>query len=151
MPRQSTILRYLTVTAVGASAVSFGIAGAAAASSTKSPTCDSVSVANVRHGLGGAPTKPKMQTSAGVLICHYGTVDLIYLLHRDKTLLKADEASNKGTSVSGLGNGAFTYKTTSSTLTTLEVLEGTVVVIVSGSPDSTKQIESFAKSILPII
>jgi hypothetical protein len=66
-------------------------------------------------------------------------------------LLKADEASNKGTSVANLGNGAFTYETSSSKLTTLEVLKGTVVVIVSGSPDSTKQIESFAKTILPLI
>jgi hypothetical protein len=146
-----TTVRLVTVTAVAVATASIAIAGASGASTTKSPTCDSVSVSTVRHGLGGAPTKPKMQTSSGVLICHYGTVDLIYLLHRDKTLLKADEASNKGTSVANLGNGAFTYETSSSKLTTLEVLKGTVVVIVSGSPDSTKQIESFAKTILPLI
>jgi len=128
-------------------------AGAATTSPTKStaPTCASVSVAVVRQALGGAPSKPRAQTSANVLICHYTTIDLVYLMHQNKTLFRADEQSNKGKPVSGLGTAAFTYSTKGSSVITLQVLHGTVAFILSGSSATLKRKETLAQKILSLV
>ena len=116
-----------------------------------SPTCASVSVAVVRHALGGVPTKPKSQTSTNVLICHYTTIDLVYLLHQNKTLFRVDEKSNKGKPVPGLGTAAFTYSTKGSSVVTLQVLDGTVAFILSGSSATLKHKEALAQKMLSLV
>jgi hypothetical protein len=116
-----------------------------------SPTCASVSVAVVRHALGGDPTKPKSQASANVLICHYTTIDLVYLLHQSKALFRVDEKSNKGKPVPGLGTAAFTYSTKGSSVITLQVLDGTVAFILSGSSATLKNKETLAQKMLSLV
>lgn len=134
-------------------AVALGGSFGAASASTKvhTPTCSSVSVALVRQSLGGSPRKPTTQTSANVLICHYATVDLVYLLNQTKAEFASDEKSNGGKSLSGIGSAAFTYSAKGSAVTSLEVLDGNVAFLISGSTDSVKRLEQLAKKMVPII
>jgi hypothetical protein len=144
--------KLIASTSLLALAIMFGNSVASSAVPKQaSPTCASVSVAVVRHALGGAPTNPKTQTSTNVLICHYTTIDLVYLLHQNETLFRADEKSNKGKPVSGLGTAAFTYSTKGSSVITLQVLDGTVAFILSGSSATLKQKETLAQKMLSLV
>jgi hypothetical protein len=129
-------------------------AGAATRATTpskpKTPTCSTVTVAQIKKVLGGSPTKPKQATSANVLICEYGTVDLIYLLKQTRSEFAAEEKSNKGTSVSGIGSAAFTYGAMGPTVISLEVFDGKVAFAISGSTVGLKRIEALAKVMLPL-
>lgn len=135
-------------------AISFvgpGSLSSAASVNRRSPTCNSVSVGLVRRMLGGAPAKPTTQTSEGILICHYGTVDLIYFLHQTRSEFSANKTSNRGTSLPNLGTAAFKYATKGSSLTTLQVLDGSVAFAISGSSDGLKKLVSFAKAMVPLV
>jgi hypothetical protein len=132
---------------------SLALWGGSAVASTKpsTPTCSTVSVAMVRQYLGGKPSKPKSQTSPNVLICQYTTVDLIFLTHQTKAAFAANERSNKGTSVKGIANGAFSYGAKGSRDISLEFLDGTVAVAISGTSVGLPKVETFAKKLVPIV
>ena len=150
MRASSNRLTLLAVVSLAGALVVAPTTASAVASKGNGPTCSSVGLPVIRQALGGSPRKPTQQTSANVLICHYTTVDLIFLLHQNKALFKADEKSNKGTSVFGIGSSAFTYGAKGSAIS-LEVLTGTVAVVVSGSSAGLKKIEAFARRLVVLI
>jgi hypothetical protein len=143
--------RPIVVVTCFALALTLGVSVAAASTRKASPKCSSVSVALVRQSLGGAPSKPKAQSSQGVLICHYTTVDLVYLLNQSKAVFHADQLSNKGKAIPNIGDGAFSYSTKGSSLVSLQVLHGDVAFLISGTSATLSRQEKLAKKLLPLV
>ena len=132
--------------------LSWPAAGTGASLATaKAPACASVSPALIRRFLGGTPTKPKRQASQNVVICHYTTVDVIFVLHQNKALFQADQKSNKGRAITGLGTAAFSYRAKGSSVVSVEVLDHDVAFIVSGSSAGLAKTERLAKAIVPLV
>jgi hypothetical protein len=130
-----------------------GISASAATASTRkaAPKCSSVSVALIRKNLGGSPSKPKAQSSGGVLICHYTTVDLVYLLNQSKAVFRADQVSNKGKAITNIGDAAFSYSTKGSNLVSLQVLHGNVAFLISGTSATLSREEKLALKVVPLV
>jgi hypothetical protein len=137
--------------ALAATVGGISVSGAAASTPKAAPKCTSVSVALVRQSLGGSPSKPKAQSSSGVLICHYTTVDLVYLLNQSKAVFRADQLSNKGRAIPGIGDGAFSYSTKDSSLVSLQVLHGNIAFLISGTSATLSRQEKLAKKVLPLV